>query len=193
MAEDKFVNGINVTRLTNTIAAVREQPELAKFTFRAHNEWVDGSHAFSVMRNFYGAGSEDTTRKYSFVFHADEPDVLLGTNYGPNPTETVMHALACCVGSALMFNAALQDIKIDRLEFDVEGDIDVRGFLAISQDVRKGLQGIRMSCRISSDAPQSKLRELVELGQRFSPVFDIVTNQVPVTVTLEGQEVKAAM
>ena len=193
MPEDTIVNGINVTRLQDTMRVIKENPDIAKFTFRAHNEWVDGSHAFSVIKDFYGAGQENTTRKYSFVFHADEPDVLLGSNYGPNPTETVMHALACCVGSALMFNAAEQNIKIDSMQFDIEGDIDVRGFLGISPDVRNGLQNIRMICRISSDAPQEKLHELVQLGQKYSPVFDIVTNSVPVTVTLEGQEVKASI
>lgn len=186
MPEDKFVDGINVTRLENTIETIRKNPEPAQFKFRLHNEWVDGCHAFSVIKDFYGAEREDSTRQYSFIMHADEPDVLLGTNYGPNPTETVMHALACCVGSALIFNAASMGVKIDKMEVDVEGDIDIRGFLGVKDEIRRGLQNIRMNFKISSDAPQSKLQELVDLGQKYSPVFDIVTNPVPVSVMLEG-------
>jgi len=193
MSEDKIVNGLNVSRLHSNVQAIKEQPDLAKFKLRAHNKWVYGSHACSTIKDFYGAGQEDTKRKFHYILHCDEPDALLGADYGPGPAETVLHALACCVGSALMFNAAIQGVKIDKLEFEVEGDIDIRGFLAISPDVRNGFEHIRMNCHISGDAPESKLRELVELGQRFSPVFDIVTHGVPVTVTVEGEEVKAAM
>lgn len=193
MPEDTIVNGLNVTRLHSNVQAIKEQPELARFKLRAHNTWVNGSHACSIIKDFYGAGGEDTKRKYHFVLHCDEPDALLGADYGPGPAETVLHALACCVGSALMFNAAVQGVKIDKLEFDVEGDLDIRGFLAIDPDVRNGFENIRMSCRISGDASASKLRELVELGQKFSPVYDIVTNGVPVTVVVEGEEVRAAM
>lgn len=191
--EYTFIDGINVTRFEQTVDMLKEQPELARFKFHIHNEWVNGTHAFSMVKDFHGGGREDTDRQYPFVVHADEPDVLLGTDHGPNPTETVIHALACCVGSALIFNAATQGVHIDRLEVDAEGDIDVRGFMGITDEVRKGLQNIRMHVRISGDAPQSKLEELVRLGEKYSPVYDIVTNQVPVTVTVEGQEVEASI
>lgn len=193
MPEHEFTNGLDVTRLNETIHAVKETPEIAKFRFRAHNEWVDGSHAFSVVRDYFGLEREITIREYPFVLHCDEPDTLLGTNYGPNPVETVLHALASCVGSATLFNAAAQGVHIDKLEFDVEGDLDIRGFLGVRDDVRRGFQNIRMRCIIKGDAPDSKLEELVELGQKYSPVFDIVSHGVPITVIMEEQEVKASV
>jgi uncharacterized OsmC-like protein len=184
---------MDTTRLGETIDLLKEQPDMGKFQFRGHTQWVYGHHAFSVIKDFHGVGKDDTSRRYEFIMHADEPDVLLGENHGPNPTETVMHALCCCVGSAIVMNAAARDIHLDKLEFDFEGDIDVRGFTGVSEDVRKGLQQIRLNVKISGDAPDSKLQELVKLGQEFSPVFDIVSNPVPITVHAEGQEVKAAM
>jgi uncharacterized OsmC-like protein len=186
-------DGIDVDRLKGIVDAIKTEPSLASFRFHARNKWVCGSHTFSEIKQFEAAGETDTKRSYRFVFHADEPDALLGTDYGPSPGETVLHALAACVTSALIFNAAMQNVKINSLEFDVEGEVDARGFLAISPDIRRGFNTIRMTCRISGDAPDEKLRELVELGQRYSPVFDIVTNGVPVTVQIEGQEAKAAI
>ncbi len=193
MEQATRTNGIDVQRLLDTIETVKGEPEAAKFKFRAQNKWVYGSHACSEIKGFSAGGEEDAKRPYRFIFHADEPDALLGTDYGPNPVETVLHALCSCVGSALVFYASLQGIKIDSLEFEAEGNLDARGFLGVSPDVRRGFQDVHITCRISADAPQSKLQELVDLGKKYSPVYDIVTNGVPVTITTEGQEVRAAM
>lgn len=192
MVEHEFVNGLDVTRLRETIEAVKETADVAHFKLRAHSAWVDGSHAYSIIDGF-NAGGEEGCHDYPFVLHCDEPDALLGTDYGPGPAETVLHALASCVTAATLFNAAAQGVHIDHLEFEVEGDLDIRGFLGTNEGIRRGFQSIRMHCKIAGDAPQNRLRELVELGQKYSPVFDIVSHGVPVTVMLEDQDVKASV
>jgi uncharacterized OsmC-like protein len=192
MPEHEFVNGLDVTRLKETIHAVKENSDAAQFQLRVHNAWVDGSHAFSIIDSFSAGGHEDCHATPT-VLHCDEPDALLGTDYGPNPAETVLHALASCVGSATLFNAAAQGVHIDQLEFEVEGDIDIRGFLGVDEETRRGFKTIRMHCTISGDAPKSKLRELVELGQKYSPVFDIVSHGVPVNVIMEEEDIEAAV
>jgi len=177
-------NGVNVDQLIATINAIKENPDLARFHFRATNEWVSGGHSRTSIQSFYGAGGEDTSRSKPFLLEGDEPPVLLGSNTGPNAVEAVLHALASCLAVGFVYNAAAQGIRVDSLEFDLEGDIDLHGFLGLSDQIRPGYQNILLSYRVKSDAPRQKLEDLCEYVQKTSPVLDIVRNPVPVSITL---------
>ncbi|MFO7708164.1 MAG: OsmC family protein [Desulfobacterales bacterium] len=181
-----IVNGVNVDELIGTVESVKKTASIAKFSFRADNTWIDGGHNRTSIRNFYGAGGEDTSRKTPFILDADEPKVLLGTDRGANPVEYVLTALAGCLTTSLIYHAAARGIAIEEVESQLEGDLDLRGFLGISEDVRNGYDNIRVSFKIKADAPEAQLRDLVELAQKRSPVFDIVSHPVPVTVELKG-------
>jgi uncharacterized OsmC-like protein len=176
---------VDVDQLFSTIDAIKETPGLAKFEFRANNRWINGGHNRTSVKDFYGAGREDASRKQTFVFDNDEPVVLLGEDNGANPVEFVLHALAGCLTTSLVYHAAAQGIKIDAVESTFEGDLDLRGFLGMNEDVRNGYEDIRVTFKIKADAPDEKLKELCELAQKRSPVFDIVTNRVPVKVQLK--------
>jgi len=177
-------NGVNVDQLLATIKAIKENPDLARFQFRATNEWVSGGHSRTSIQNFYGAGGEDTSRGKPFLLEGDEPPVLLGSNTGPNAVEAVLHALASCLAVGFVYNAAAQGMRVDSLEFDLEGEIDLHAFLGLSDQVRPGYQNIRLSYRVKSDAPREKLEELCEYVQKTSPVLDIIRHPVPVSITL---------
>lgn len=186
MARQQAVNGIDVGRLGKLIDELGEQPRLARFQFRAHHEWIDGAHARTIIRDFYGAGEEDRSRKRPFVIEADEPDILLGEDHGPNATEALLHALAACLGATFIYNAAAKGIEIEDLTLDLEGDIDMRGLLGITRDVRRGFEQIRATFHVRADASYEQLEELTRLAQMRSPVFDIVTNPTPVEVRLQA-------
>jgi uncharacterized OsmC-like protein len=180
------LNGVNLDQLIGTVKAIQETPELARFQFRAHNEWVDGGHSRTEIKGFYGANSEDVSRIEPFVLEGDEPPVLLGENYGPNAVEAILHALASCLAVGFVYNAAVQGITVESLEFDIEGELDLHGFLGLSEDVRPGYNNIEIKYRVKADAPREKLVELCNYVQKTSPVLDIVRNPVPVSVTLEN-------
>lgn len=180
------LNGVNVDQLVGTINAIKANPDLARFKFRAKNEWVSGGHSRTSIQSFYGAGQEDTSRDKKFVLEGDEPPVLLGANAGPNAVEAVLHALASCLAVGFVYNATAQGIKIESLEFDLEGDLDLHAFLGLSDQVRPGYQNVRLSYRIKSDAPREKIVALCDYVQKTSPVLDIIRNPVSVTVRLEG-------
>jgi uncharacterized OsmC-like protein len=180
------LHGVNLDQLVGTVNAIKVNPDLARFRFRAVTEWVDGGHSRTKIQGFYGAGIEDASRNSPFVLEGDEPPVLLGTNAGPNAVETVLSALASCLTVGIVYNAAARDIKVESLIFALEGDIDLQGFLGLSDRVRPGYQNIRLSCTVRSDAPREKLEELWEYVQRTSPVLDIVRNPVPVSLTIEN-------
>lgn len=175
-----LVNGVDVERLGQTVQAVQQNPSLGISQFRAVNRWVSGGHNRSTIKGFYGAGQEDTTRTKPFVLDADEPHVLLGKDQGANPVEFVLHALAACLTTSLVYHAAARGIQIESVESKLEGDLDLQGFLGLSEQVRKGYKQIRANFTIKSDASAEQLEALT----KFSPVYDIVSNPVSVSIQI---------
>jgi uncharacterized OsmC-like protein len=176
------INGVNVDRMGAMIQTVQQNPNLATFQFRAKNRWMTGGHNCSTIQSFSGAGQE-TTRKKPFVLDSDEPPVLLGTDQGANPYEFVLHTLAAGLTTSLVYHAAARGIHLESVESTLEGDLDVQGFLGLSDRVRRGYKEIRVHFAIKSDAPAERLNELM----RFSPVLDIVSNPVPVSIQIDKQ------
>jgi uncharacterized OsmC-like protein len=175
-------NGVDTAQLFGTLDAIKADPALARFQFRARNRWIDGAHNRTTIRDLYAAKQEDTSRAEEFVLDAGEPAILLGSDTGPNPAEYLLHALAACLTTSLVYIAAARGVHLTEVESTLEGDMDVQGALGLSDDHRNGFERIRVSFRIAGDAPEEKLREVVARAQQRSAVFDMVTNGVPVTV-----------
>ena len=177
---EQIRNGVDTGPLFPTLDLLKEQPELARFRFRARNQWIDGAHNRSTIKDFYGAGQEDTSRAQAFVVDAGEPGILLGTDTGPNPAEYLLHALAACLTTTLVYVAAARGVKLTEVESSLEGELDIRGAFGLSEEHRNGFENITVGFKIKGDAPDEKLREVVERAQQRSAVFDMVTNGVPV-------------
>ena len=175
-------NGVDTAQLFGTLDAVKADPALARFQFRARNRWLGGAHNRTTIRDFYAAKQEDTSRAQEFVLDAGEPAILVGTDTGPNPAEFVLHALAACLTTSIVYIAAARGVHLTEVESTVEGDMDVQGALGLSDEYRNGFERIRVAFRIAGDASEDKLQGIVARAQRRSAVFDIVTNGVPVTV-----------
>lgn len=174
----RMINGVDVAALAATIDAIKANRPLSKFQFRAHNRWLDCGHNRSEIQGFYGAGKEDDTRRQPFTYDNDEPSVLLGTDQAANPVEFLLHALAGCLTSTLAYHAAARGITIEAIESDLAGDIDIQGFLGLSNQVPRGYQTIRVTLRVRSKAPAAQLQELAQ----FSPVFNTITRPTQVAV-----------
>ncbi len=180
---EKIVNGVNVTQLFETIEAIGGEKDIAKFSFKASNKWSNGAKNQTTVKDFYGA-CETQTRETPFVFQKDEPPILLGQDAGANPVEYLFAALAGCVTTGLVYHAAAKGIELDEVESTYEGDLDLRGFLGMTDEVRNGYESITITFKIKSDAPREQLEELLQIAQDRSPVFDIVSNPVPINVKL---------
>jgi uncharacterized OsmC-like protein len=179
---DTIRNGVDTGVMYATLDAIKAHPELGTFQFRAKNRWIDGAHNQTTIQNFYGAGQEDTSRAHEFTIDAGEPAILLGTDTGPNPAEYLLHALAACLTTSIVYVAAARGVKLTEVESTLEGDMDVQGALGLNDDYRNGFEQIRVSFTLKGDAPPEKLRGIVARAQLRSAVFDMVTNGVPVSV-----------
>ncbi len=184
MTQEKKINGVNVNQLFSTIELIKEKPEIAKFKFRATNKWIDGTHCRATIKDFFGADQEDTTRD-PIAFEIDEPPVLCGNNLGANPVEYLLVALSGCLTTTLIAHSAAKGIEIQGVKSRFEGDIDLRGFLGIAEDVPVGYQDIRVYFKIDADVSDDRKEELVQMAQKYSPVFNTITKSAPVSVLLD--------
>lgn len=174
-------NGVPVTQLMETVEAIQADGDLATFRFRAHNTWLTGGHSRTRIQRFWGAGAEDTSRTEPFVLEGDEPEVLLGTNQAPNAVEAVLHALGSCLAVGIAYNAAARGITLRSLELALEGQLDLHGFLGLSDQTRAGYQHVRVSYQVDTDASDDAIEDLCAHVQRT--VLDILRNPVDVTIT----------
>ena len=176
-------HGVRTPELLATINAVAGQPELARFTWRAKSRWIRGTHMESRMNGYYGAGGEQDRGK-EFVAEADHTTVLCGDDKGPTPVEYILHALAACLTAGVANIAAARGVELHEVTAIVEGDMDLRGILGLSDEVRNGYEGIRVRFHVEGDAPDEKLRQIVEQSKARSAVFDILTNRTPVSIEI---------
>jgi uncharacterized OsmC-like protein len=174
------VNGIDVGVINDLVNAVEQDPELGQCRFRVRNKWVNGGHNRSIVSDFYAA-REEMEHKQSFELHADEPPMLAGGDEWPNPIEYLLSALASCVTTSMIAHAAVRGIQIDELESEVEGDLDMNGFLGLSDEVPRGYSNIRVNFTVKTDETNiEKLRQLAE----FSPVYNTITQGANVEIVI---------
>lgn len=178
-------HGVDTPTLLATVNAVGDQPQLAKFQFRAQGKWISGTHMQGTMSGFSGAGGEHMHEQPT-VADADHPKVLCGADKGPTPVEWLLHALAACLTAGIANIAAVRGVTLTKADAMVEGDIDIRGILGLSDEVRNGFAGIRVSFDIAGDAPAETLEQIVRQSVARSAVFDMLTNGVPVSVSVQG-------
>ena len=176
------LNGLDTQKMIEAVSALKANPTLAKFEFRARNRWISGGENRSTIKDFYGVGAEDVSRPEAFEFTNGEPPVLLGDNEGANPVEFLLHALAGCVTTTTVLHASARGIEIESLSTRLVGDLDIRGLLSLG-DVPAGYQGIRIEMDIKAkNASDEELDDLLQFAQAHSPVCNTVCRPVPVVV-----------
>lgn len=181
-SESPELNGINVEELQETIDAVSNNPEIAQFAFRAETEWTDALKGKTTIAEFDQAGERIQTQE--FQVEGDEPEQILGDRTAPNAVEHLLAALGSCLTVGYAANAAAMDIELNDLQFEMVGDVDLRGFLGISDDVRAGYNNITCTAHIDADAPEEEIEELRDHVEATSPLVDNITNEVPVETDL---------
>jgi uncharacterized OsmC-like protein len=145
------------------------------------NKWLNGNHNCSTITDFYGA-KQNISHKQQFELHADEPAILAGEDQGPNPVEHLLNALASCLTTALVAHAAVHGIHIDELESEIEGDIDINGYLGLPKEVPRGYKDIRVKMKVKTDV--ENMERLKRLAQ-YSPVYNTLINGTKVDLQVE--------
>ena len=174
-------NGVNVEALLGAREAMTGMPAAAAFTWRAANEWVNGTHSTTTIEKFFGVGDEQSHNQ-AFVLDTDHPPVFASDDNGVTPVEMVLVGLAGCLTAGVASVAQHRGIQLRSVKATLEGDMDLQGILGIDSDVRNGFSGIRVSYEIDADASPDQIQAVVAQSQKRSAVFDLVTNPTRVTV-----------
>ncbi len=180
----KVLNGVDTSKFQETINAINEDPDLALYSFHIQNEWIEGARSKSTVVHMEG-GEKDLTRKEPFVLDSDEPETILGQDKAPNPLMYLLHALASCLSTTIVYHASERGLKIDGLNIDIEGDVDLHGFLGLSSEVRPGFQDVRVNVSIESDEPKKQILDLIAFAQKVSPIIDTLRNRIPLEVNFK--------
>lgn len=178
---EHIVNGVNVDDVKQLVGNVQQDQTLSESHFRLSNKWIKGSHNQSRIKGFY-SGGEEHQHPQEFTIDTDEPIVLAGAEMSANPAEYLLSSLASCLTTTMIYHAAVRGIEVRALEAEVEGDLDLRGFLGLSDEVRRGFQNIRVTYRVDTD-PEN-VETLMEL-MKLSPVYDTTTNGTSVDLAIE--------
>ena len=179
-------NGVDVPTLYATLDAVTGTPAIAAFQFRAQNTWQSGTHSRTTFSDFFGAMQEMQHRDVTVV-ESDHPEVLVGADHAPTPVEYLLHAIAACITSGVVNIAAARGVTLTKVSSTVVGDIDLRGILGLSDEVRNGYRGITVSFEIEGDADEDTLRGIVEQSRRRSAVYDVLTNGTSVQIDVAAR------
>lgn len=172
------LNGVDLDTLMGTVNAIQADPELGVSKFRASNTWLSANHNRSTVTGFYAA-KQEIAHAQTFAMDADEPAILAGGDQGANPVEHLLHALASCLTTSIVAHAAVRGIEIEELESELEGDIDLNGFLGLDAEIPKGFTEIRVRFRVKADP---KDMESIKRLTMFSPVFNTITQSARVNV-----------
>lgn len=173
-----MVNGVDVSALEDATEAIGDDPDVGSFTFKATTEWTDALKAETRIDEFDQAG--ETVRTREFTLEGDEPEQILGERTAPNAVETLLGALGSCLTVGYAAHAAAMGIDLESLHVEMAGDLDLRGFLGIDEDVRPGYESIECTVRIDADADESRLRALRDRVESTSPLMDVIANEVPI-------------
>ena len=180
--ERTTVNGVDTVALEGAIDAITDDAAVGVFSFRAETDWDDALKCTTSIQAFDQAGSR--VESPEFVIAGDEPEEILGERTAPNAVELLLSALGSCLSVGYAANAAAMGIELDSLRIEMEGDVDLRGFLALDESVRPGYDSIQCTVSIASDADSEALETLREHVESTSPLVDIITNNVPLETNL---------
>jgi uncharacterized OsmC-like protein len=180
--EETVVNGVDVSALEGAVGAISDDPDVGRFTFRAETEWTDALKCVTTVNEFDQAGETVSTQE--FTIEGDEPEQILGERTAPNAVELLLTALGSCLSVGYAANAAAMGIELEDLRFEMEGDVDLRGFLGISEDVRAGFDAVQCTVYVDADASEDELAELRERVESTSPLMDNIANTVQLETDL---------
>lgn len=184
LPEANRINGIDTSQLFETIEAVKADPSKASCAFFASTRWKHGAVSECAISK-YTLGGEEIPQRYSMTL--DEPSALLGTDSAPNPQMVLFAAINACVLNTFIVNAAVRGIHVESFEMDIEGELDLRGFLGIDPETNPGYDELSIVCRVRADAPRAELEACLEAGTRYSPNFQSLARPVDVKYRLEVQ------
>ena len=188
------INGVKPQQWGSLLNTIKNHPDTSEAKFFVKTEWKcedeDDSGGFYVRSSCkdFQLGGQTIQRNNSYTMVFDFPPQFSGEGKGPTVCEGCMSSLGACITQTIVAHATARSINIDSISIDIEGNIDLQGFTGLSTDTRPGAQGFRLNVNIkSTTASKEQISQLYEIGKRFSPAFDTLTNGTSVIAVNTSQ------
>lgn len=179
--QQSTVNGINVAALKQAIADIEANPDAGQTTWTVVSRWQGGTRTDHFVDGV-DIGGQKIDRQ--FQIQIDEPGELCGTNDFANPQEYLLAATNACMMVGYSTVAAVMGVQLTKLELEISGDIDLRGFLDIDRSVPPGYERIHYTVRLAGDGTKEQFEKMHEVVQRTSPNYYNISNPIELTSDL---------
>lgn len=170
-----MLNNINIAGLSEFVNEVKEDNQEAKATYGIILNWESGTKTTISTKNMV-LGRHKLVRDFNFTI--DEPTQILGLNSAPNPAEYLLGGLAGCMAVTFLAGATAMDIKIDQLQLEIDGKLDLKGFLGIDPDTNSGFPELKFIFHVKGNGTQEQYNKLMDRVTKHSPNFNTIKNEV---------------
>ncbi|HEU4651718.1 MAG TPA: OsmC family protein [Croceibacterium sp.] len=168
IAQTNRVNGIDLDALAEATAAIQEDPANGILGFRVRTEWTGQTRSETTIDSCT-MGGERIARRHKIV--ADEPYELLGTDSAPNPQELLMSAVNACMVVGYVAQAAVRGITLTACRIEMQGELDLRGFLGLDTEVPNGYRQLDYVVTLEGDGTRAQYEDIHAAVQATSPNF----------------------
>jgi uncharacterized OsmC-like protein len=175
------LNGIDTEALKQVMGQVSKDPSLGRVKFQVTTTWKGTTKSETVVQG-YEIGGQKVKRRHSFVI--DEPKELLGEDTSANPQEYLMGAMNACILNTYVIAAAMKGIKLEKVEMETEGELDLRGFLGIDKNVIPGYKELKYKVRLKGNGTQEQYEEVHKTVVATSPNYYNISRAIELNTEL---------
>ena len=175
------VNGLDLAALGEVVDAIEKDAAQAIVGFDVVTRWKGQTRSETTVTGFTMAG-ERIDRSHKIV--ADEPCELLGADGAPNPQELLMAAFNACITVGYVAGASLKGIALESLEIRTRGELDLRGFLGLSDNVPPGYEAVDYEVRIKGNGSREEFEEIHQTVMKTSPNYFNMSRPIKMNGTL---------
>lgn len=178
-----MLNNINIAGLSEYANEVKEMPVEGKASYGVELNWVSGTKTTVKTKNMV-LGKHKLVRDFEFII--DEPTQLLGVNAAPNPAEYLLGGLAGCMAVTFMAGATAMGLEIDRLKLELDGELNLEGFLGIDAKQHAGFSELKFIFHVKGNGSKEQYQKLMKRVTKHSPNYNTIANEVKMIGELEG-------
>ena len=175
------LNGIDTEALKQVMEQISKDPSLGKLKFQVTTTWKGTTKSETVVQD-YEIGGQRLKRVHTFVI--DEPTELLGEDTAANPQEYLMGAMNACIMNTYVIAAAMNGIKLDQVEMETEGELDLRGFLGIGKNVIPGYKELKYKVRLKGNGTREQYEEVHKTVVATSPNYYNISHAIKLNTEL---------
>ena len=175
------INGIDLKSLGGLVEEIKSDPAKGFVRFKVASTWSGQTRSEAHVQSYFMNGQE-IPRGFSIA--ADEPSELLGQNSAPNPQELLMAAFNACIMVGYVATASVMGVTLQAIDIETEGELNLRGFLGLDENVKPGYDSIKYTVRIKGDGSSEQFQAIHQNVLKTSPNYFNIARPVTVNAKL---------